>query len=202
MSSETQAGSHSAQPKLKRAGAGLPWPEKWLVRWMVPRMAHKATWQQADEMFVSQSAKILKDVHGLDKARLSTPFLIKRIRGLEDSSRFWSVAMTLEHSAIVTEGMAEITIKLSRGEKLDFVVDVVKVKPQKAWAPEKSIELFNEMVIRVQKRFATEVKDKNSKTTHFHPWFGELDCHQWHWLAASHLTIHKTQIREIIKGLH
>jgi len=43
-----------------------------------------------------------------------------------------------------------------------------------------------------------EVADRNSRTTLRHPWFGEMNAHQWHCLAAMHQSVHRKQMQRIL----
>ena len=46
------------------------------------------------------------------------------------------------------------------------------------------------------KNFLQSVKDKNSKLTLAHPWFGPFNANQWFWLLGMQGGIHLKQIRE------
>jgi hypothetical protein len=37
--------------------------------------------------------------------------------------------------------------------------------------------------------------------THAHPWFGPLNAHGWHCLAAIHHTLHRRQLTAILRAL-
>lgn len=187
-----------SEPKLDKPGAGLPWPQKWILPFLVPRMAKRTSWEECGTLFKSQSEKLLKLIEGLDDKAMQTQVLVPRLQGLEDSSRYWSVAMTLEHLVIVGEGMSQIIVELSRGNSPSYVVDTAKVKPQNQYDAATAKREFAAMVERVSARIANEVKDRNSRATHNHPWFGPFTAHQWYWLLGSHQGIHRQQIKHII----
>jgi hypothetical protein len=191
-------------PKLMAPGAGLPLLERLFFKhvWL-PLYCLKASWAKSEEMFEIQGEKILKRCRSLPTDKLFQKVLISRIPGIEDSSRFWSVAMTLEHMIIVGNEMKDIIISLSQGFKPQTkIVSTAQVKP-------KGLESDSEKVISNFKTFLNEyssamnnkIKDQKSDTTFAHPWFGELSIHQWHSLASIHLGLHGKQIHEICKNL-
>ena len=189
-------------PKLERPGAGLPWFETLVAKyWFVFRLSKKMSWDEVDQWFVSEGEKILKLAHTLNAEQLQEKVLIPRITGIEDSSRFWSVAMTLEHLMIVGQGMFLIASTLSRGEKVNFEVDVAKVKPLEKISGAEACAIFEGFMKDMKAKLKTEIKDRDSTTSHKHPWFNQLTARHWHWLMASHQQNHRRQIKLIIKGL-
>lgn len=76
-----------------------------------------------------QSDKILKLARGLSSEQLIERPLIARLQGLEDSSLYWPVAMTLDHLTIVGNLMAHAVIELSKGNNVLTVVGTAEVKP-------------------------------------------------------------------------
>lgn len=188
-------------PKLGKPGAGLPWPQSWIMKLLVPRMANRMSWEQCSKQFDSAASRILEIVTPLDAPSMQKKVLVPRLRGLEDSSRYWSVAMTLEHLVITSAGMANIVVDLTNGRKPALVVDTAKVKPQETFDAEAAKSEFRKMAEATSQKLKTETQDRQSKLTHPHPWFGPFSAHQWHWLVGGHLHIHKAQIREILKRL-
>lgn len=196
MSEKTQA-----NPKLGKPGSGLPWPQNWFARLFAKRLAGRTPWEESERILIHRGHSIDELVKPLTSEQMLKPVLIKRIQGIEDSSRFWSVSMTLEHLVIVSTNMAEFVIQLSQGKSPDFKVDMAKVKPKNIFDAEEAKKEFNEMITKIRARLAYEVKDRTSQTTLVHPWFGPMTAHQWHWVLVYHLNIHKNQIKEILKGL-
>jgi hypothetical protein len=190
------------EPKLDKPGAGLPWPQKLFVPFLVRRISKKDTWDVCARRFERQSEKISKFVDLLDERSMQTQILVPRLKGLEDSSRYWSIAMTLEHLIIVTEGISEIIIKLSKNEPIDYKVDTAKVKPQNRLNAQRAKTDFDEMAKRVSNRMKSNIGDQNSSATHPHPWFGPFTAHQWYWLLSSHEAIHLEQMKHILRGLN
>src|SRR3990167_8235372 len=91
----------SVESKLDKPGAGLPFVEWAVAKYiLIPQRYKNSSKEKALADFAEQSDKILKLAQGLSSEQLTERRLIARLRGLEDSSRFWSVAMTLDHLTI------------------------------------------------------------------------------------------------------
>lgn len=185
-------------PKLDRPGAGLPWYE-WLIAryWSFPRFCRRTDWAQADEIFAREGRKILEMVEPLDDARLRRPVLIDRLPGIEDSSRFWSPAMVLEHLDIVGTLMTQAVVELTNGRIPQGKADVAAVKPKGAEGGD-PVGAFRDFLNAIRDRLAREVGDRRSTARFLHPWFGPLDAHQWHCLLAAHQAIHRRQLKAIL----
>ena len=63
-------------------------------------------------LFSDELQTILTLVEGVSVDSAARPVLIDRIRGIEDSSRHWSVYMTLDHLRIVNLGMVGVIVLL------------------------------------------------------------------------------------------
>lgn len=126
--------------------------------------------------------------------------LIQRPRGLEDSSRNWSVWMTLDHLRIVHHSMADIISSLVRGVPPSGVASTAAVKP----SAEVSGAVEGEYEKSCDDLLASVAATPNLKTQRrfAHPWFGPLDAAGWHALAAGHIGIHRVQIERIVAGLN
>ena len=125
--------------------------------------------------------------------------LIRRPPGLEDSSRYWSVYMTLDHLRIVHLEMVRIIDALAKGAVPDGKASTAAVKPN----PDVDASVVGAFDVSCEALLASVVRAGNMKTTarFAHPWFGPLDAAGWHALAGGHLGIHRVQIERIIKGL-
>lgn len=186
--------------KLAAPGAGLPLPELLIARlrfkiarWRLDREAI-ATW------FDSEANKIRKLVDELPSKQGGTPVLIKRLRGMEDSSRCWSVYMTLDHLQIVNHGIAEIIKQLaSPNEPALPHIGTADVKPDPTCG-DQSLHDFEHSVSQVQTQ-VTQIDNLKTQWRHPHPWFGQLDAHGFYTLLAMHMGIHRKQIERILSSL-
>ncbi|MGJ8695451.1 MAG: DinB family protein [Verrucomicrobiaceae bacterium] len=150
-------------------------------------------------LFLAEEEKIMTLVASLTEEQAATPVLIKRIRGIEDSSRHWSTYMTLSHLAIVNLGIAGVIRSIARGKSPDLEVRTQDVKPEPGTGPD-ILPTFQKASTVLQKTIAG-IDDLHTPLTHNHPWFGPLDAHGWHALTAIHMRIHRRQIELIISGL-
>ena len=186
-------------PKLDKPGAGLPFIEWAVAKYIVfPRRFKNFSKEKALADFAEQSDKILKLARGLSSEQLIERRLIARLQGLEDSSRYWSVAMTLDHLTIVGNLMSHAVIELSKGNNALKVVGTAEVKPGAAADAARSLKDFEEMTERFLLEVGKANIDVRSKVTHPHPWFGPLNAYQWLVFAAPHENIHRKQIEAIV----
>lgn len=186
-------------PKLDKPGAGLPFIEWAVAKYIVfPRRFKNSSKEKALADFAEQSDKILKLARGLSSEQLIERRLIARLQGLEDSSRYWSVAMTLDHLTIVGNLMSHAVIELSKGNNALKVVGTAEVKPGAAADAARSLKDFEGMTERFLLEVGKANIDVRSKVTHPHPWFGPLNAYQWLVFAAPHENIHRKQIEAIV----
>jgi len=189
------------EPRLAKPGAGLPFLEWSMAKYILLPKVFKTPKKEAIDNFAKQSEKILALSTSLSADQFTARRLIPRLRGLEDSSRYWSVAMTLEHLVIVGNLMRQAVVELSSGQANLQAVGSGDVKPDPNTDPAKAIQSFKDMSDQfVREALAADV-DAFPKITHPHPWFGPLNAHQWLNMAAVHENIHRQQIKEIIARL-
>ncbi|MEM1157941.1 MAG: hypothetical protein AAF649_06415 [Verrucomicrobiota bacterium] len=192
---------NESTPELEAPGAGLPLLQGFLARHIIfPVFCGYQSWNRSELVYKQESDLILNDCVHLHPEDLTKPILIDRIMGIEDSSRYWSVSMTLEHLMIVGEAVRTTIISLSRGYAPDFVADTAAVKPVGKYGHE-VIELFRGFVDDYVWKIQEKAEDRNSATTFEHPWFGPLTAYQWVVMGAMHQRIHRRQIERICAGL-
>ncbi|MGB0993746.1 MAG: hypothetical protein ACPG32_14915 [Akkermansiaceae bacterium] len=202
---------------LDPPGAGLPWLELVVIRSVFGVLRALLRKEQIDAWFLAEQYKILVLVDEVEFNHGSRRVLISRVTGIEDSSRNWSVFMTLEHLNIVNRAIANIVTALSKNLPIAQEVSVAEVKP--------AVEEHDEICKKEAAVFAKEKVEKFASTcgfyrsalhrvnlsflkfeggsspTHQHPWFGSLNAHEWHLLAAVHMRIHRQQISRILHQL-
>lgn len=188
---------NSNPPQLEVPGAGLPPVQAFLSRHVFfPAFCRIHPWDRAELLYKQESDLILDACVHLHPEDVTKPVLIDRIFGIEDSSRYWSVAMTLEHLMVVGEKVRDTVIALSRGETVTEKADIAAVKPVGKYGHE-VIEIFRTFVDEYLWEIQEKVENRNSRTTHEHPWFGELTAFRWVCLGALHQRIHRRQIERI-----
>lgn len=196
--------SHPSQePQLAPPGAGVPFLEKMLMKFYVgPFVSAKAPWEKSQATFSIISDKILKEVDGLSESQLNKKVLVPPQTGLEDSSRYWSVAMTLEHMGIVGRKIYLVVEALTQGQIPSEEADIAKMKPFGKRTAASAIEDFKLYSKAEFSELEKKIGDRNSKLKFKHPWFGPMTAKQWYWLLGTHHVVHLKQIREIKKGLY
>jgi len=187
----------STEPKLSAPGAGLPLPELLIARGMVKWNRLIGSTQTFDRAFDTQREVIRSLIAHCTAESGATRVLIKRPLGLEDSSRYWSAWMTLDHLRIVNEGISAIYRALDAGIVPPRSTSTADVKP--------SLKVGPEIVAAYEKSCDDWVatresgRQEASKVRYAHPWFGPLDTIGWRFMIGTHLAIHRTQIERILQ---
>jgi hypothetical protein len=125
--------------------------------------------------------------------------LIRRARGLEDSSRYWSMWMVLDHLRIVNSDITRVIASLAKDVVPPGKASTARVKP----SPDATASALKEHEDACDKLLSTVAGVANLKTAarYVHPWFGPLDAAGWHALAAGHMGIHRVQMERILAGM-
>jgi uncharacterized damage-inducible protein DinB len=187
----------AASIQLAPPGRGIPPAELIAGRLMFAFLRAFKTPEWATKHFQGEAGTMARAARDLPPQTANTQVLIPRIAGIEDSSRNWSVLMTLDHLAIVDRMITEIIDHLA-GERLYIrSVAIAELKPMS----QQTLETISNFT-RASQRYVVHVSriaKLQTATRHPHPWFGPLDAYGWHLLAAVHHTIHRRQIQRIIQ---
>jgi len=189
----------TADPILAPPGAGLPAPEHFIARRLFALRRLTGNRDAFDARFRTERAGIRRLVDSCPPASRGIRVLIARPRGLEDSSRYWSVWMTLDHLRITNEAFAGIIRSLTSGRVPPGVASTAAVKPSPS--ADGSVEPLYEASCDAVREAAFAAPDLRTPLRFAHPWFGPLDAFGWHALSGTHLGIHRVQIRRILAGL-
>lgn len=189
------------KPTLAAPGAGLPFLEALLVRWYVaPFQSRKADKDKNLRLFAMLGARVLKEADAVASDKRDVKVLVPRMKGIEDSSRFWSVNEVLEHLIITGQPMRGLVASLAQGKTSDYEVKIENFKPQGLYAGADARPDF--------KRFVEETVEllkplpiADGGLTHVHPWMGPFNALQWTGLLAGHSGIHLAQLQAVKKGL-
>lgn len=181
---------------------GIPWYQQVVMRlYLGPFVSSRATTQANNRAFKKLTQKILDLAADLPERQHTTQVMVPPQIGLEESSRYWSVSMTLEHLLTVTRGMQAVIEDLSQGIKPEGEVSLARLKPKGERGPGDIYSEFEEFMRGVPEASAKALATNNSTVTYAHPWFGEMTAKQWHWLMVAHLAIHYRQLKNIRRGL-
>lgn len=185
-------------PELDAPGAGPPALELFLMRHlMVPFSSLTTSWTQANTIYQAEGQKVLALTRDLDDGTLQRQVLIKRFPGIEDSSRFWSPAMTVEHLVIVGMGILGIQASLRAGKAVTKTTRIQDVKPSPQTGRD-ILETFEKILARQAEKCARPAQGGELQLKHDHPWFGPMNAHRWQVLNAVHQRIHRMQIEKIL----
>ncbi len=187
------------KPTLAAPGAGLPAPELWIARGLFRLKRLFGSREAFSAWFEQERAAIRELLATCPLERRAEQVLIPRLRGLEDSSRFWSVWMTLEHLRITNTIFTGAILMLSRGKVPEREASTAGVKPAADVSADVEAAFENSCDAFLSKIAA--VADLKTQAKYAHPWFGPLDAAGWHALAATHMAIHRAQIAKIIDAL-
>jgi hypothetical protein len=187
------------EPKLAPPGAGLPKVELFIARALFGWRQMRGNRDFFTTDFQREREAIRALVRECDAESGARRVLIDRVPGLEDSSRYWSVWMTLEHLRIIHNGITRTIGSLAKEVVPPGQASTAAVKP----APDITEAVVAEYETSCDKLLETvaAIPDLKTKARFAHPWFGPLDASGWHSMAGTHLAIHREQIRRILKGL-
>lgn len=186
-----------SEPQLAPPGAGLPFPENLIARWMLGMRLLAGSSGDFTAHFIRERGAIRHLIDNLDETTLSLRVLIPRPRGLEDSSRYWSVLMTLDHLRIVHHAFIGVIGTLAKEQIPEGKASTAAVKPDLAV----TLDVIGKYDASCDALLATLDSVRNFKTRarYPHPWFGPMNAHGWHALAGQHMSIHRVQIERILE---
>ena len=187
------------EPNLAPPGAGLPRLELLIGRLQFAWRRRNGNRDIFNADFQREREAIRQLTASCDPESASRRVLIPRPRGMEDSSRYWSVWMTLDHLRIVNGGISRIIGELAKGIVPPGASSTAAVKP----SPNASVSVAPEYETSCDELLKTVAASADLKTAvkYRHPWFGPLDAAAWHALAASHMGIHRVQLERIVAAI-
>lgn len=188
----------TTEPHLAPPGAGLPWPELLIARLLFGLRRCTGNRDSFTAKFLLERRNIRTLMERCTAETGARRVLIQRVPGLEDSSRYWSVWMTLDHLRIVNESISQVIGALGKGfvPKHKASTAAVKPDPMAVSSVVETYEASCEAVLAA----AAAVSDLRTTARYEHPWFGPLDAAGWYAMAGGHLSIHRVQIERIIAG--
>jgi hypothetical protein len=187
------------EPKLAPPGAGLPKVELFVARLLFAMRRWTGSRRSFDARFDRERESIRVLVRNCSAEAGSRRVLIRRPPGLEDSSRYWSVWMTLDHLRIVHHEFARVIGALARGVVPGGTASTAAVKPS-AKVGSGVVAAFETSCDALASVVASS-PNLDTRVRYPHPWFGPLNAAGWHALAGGHLGIHRVQIERILADL-
>jgi hypothetical protein len=189
------------QKSLASPGAGLPVVQAFLLRHLIfPTYCLTTSWDKALTAFLAEGQRTLALAEQLSDDQSQRRVLVKAPMGIEDSSRYWSATMVLEHLIEVGARIAVGVVELTHGSAVTVKADIADVKPKGSKGRE-IVEDFRQFLDDYTRMVTEDAGDRKSKSRHPHPWFGNLNAHQWVCLGAVHQSIHRKQMERIVAAL-
>ena len=194
---KTPAMTSPSNPPLAAPGAGLPRMELAVARALFALRRWTGSREGFTRQFDKERTRIRRLVEKCDEAQLARRVLIRRLVGLEDSSRFWSVLMTLDHLRIVNTAIDDGVKKLTCGELPSGTASTAAVKP----AEDVTVSVIGDYEMSCNSLLETiaAAGDLRTPLRYAHPWFGPLDSMGWYAIASMHIGIHRAQIERIMR---
>jgi len=191
--------STASEPKLAAPGAGLPAIEHLIARLLFGLRLLTGNREAFTAKFKRERGAIRDLVASSDTARRGERVLIKRLPGLEDSSRNWSVWMTLDHLRITNGEFARIITDLTHRRVPAGAASTAAVKPSPTVTA--AVEAEYEKSCDGLLAAAAAAPELKMHLRFAHPWFGPMDAFAWYALAGGHMGIHRGQIARVVAGL-
>lgn len=190
------------EAQLAAPGAGVPWWQKLAGKYLLlPYYSARFDWDQARDLLRDEGRRLLGVADALDEDILTQRVLVPQQVGLEDSSRFWSYAMVLEHLVILGSMASEIIVQLTHGTPPAGSLGTAELKPAGEMSANHARRNFSEFLERYHRRMTDDCADRASSTTAEHPWFGPLTARQWICFLPFHQRIHIRQARVVLRTL-
>lgn len=191
----------STEVNLAAPGAGLPAAQAFFLRHVLfPAFCLVTPWDKAVRLFLGEGERVAAAAGSLTAQQLGLPVLVRAPMGIEDSSRYWSAAMVLEHLIEVGSRISTGVVELMQSRAASVKADIADVKP-KGLNNEQIVSRYRSFLTEYETKVMSRTGDRRARNTQPHPWFGELNPHQWVCLGAIHQQIHRRQLERIIAGL-
>ena len=159
------------------------------------------SWERAFEYFEKEGRSIINLVKDLDNNQLFKKVHISKTMGLEECARNYSVAMVLWHLIEVGRKSQKVILRLSQNDKVDTVIDLNNFLPDENINNKNIVNEFRQFIDDYELVLNLNLENKKTNNYLRHPWFGKLNPHQWLLISALHQTVHKKQLKKILKKL-
>jgi hypothetical protein len=186
-------------PDLAPPGAGVPWWQRLGGKHLLlPAYCRRLTWDGAPDLLEAQANRLLTAATEFTEEQLTCRVLVPRQIGLEDSSRFYSYGMVLEHLTIIGGHVGRIVVELTHDRVPRGTIRTADLKPEGETSFSESALLYLKMLAGFRQAALELTEDRNAGGRYAHPWFGPLDAYQWLCFAPFHQEIHIKQAARIL----
>ncbi len=196
-------GAHSNSRTTNSPSGGLPPWERTALNLTFKIAASVLSDAGALKKFRRESKELFRLADDDESYDVFQTLKIPRVIGIEESSRNWSVMMVLDHVCLTTPDMLKIIKALMDGVVPRGTLVLADYKPN----PEVGYEVlaqFQRLELEYCRGIELLLESRGNlatKTRYPHPWFGPLNAHHWHCLAAIHHHIHRRQVLKLIAML-
>jgi len=165
-----------------------------LARWYLRTTAQRHSVEALRERVERQRAELFAQTVGVSQAQAD----------FKPSPEQWSIGEVIHHVALMEEWMAQVLIRLARGEGMaesempDEALE--RVQPTHGLPFD---DVCRQLVKARKQTFAamdTLPAEPDLSVTRPHPWFGPLNVKEWIFLPAMHDGAHVRQIQRIKKS--
>ena len=189
------------QPEERRQPvAQLPIHERRIADLGVRAYASLASPASILRLFRAEAGRAIALSRRLPQEQASRIVTIRRFPGIEDSSRHWSVYMTLDHLVMVNTAITALIHAICADGEYGVEIELEDVWPHADAGPDR-VQALGAAVDRYS-RLIARLGFLRSRECYPHPWFGPLTARQWHALAAIHNRTHRIQIEKIVRRLN
>ncbi len=192
--------SKSDEPKLQAPGAGIPLRHKLFLRWFLRRYERRRDWEARQRIFRKHGERVVAMCRSQPDEALTRRVLVAPMMGLEDSSRYWSVAMTVEHLVIVGTLQVRLIAELGRGHSPSGEADIAAYKPAGLLDLKVLLPQLQSLLDEFDALPMPQPGGGHAEARFRHPWFGALTATRWHAVAALHQGLHRRQCEAILNG--
>jgi len=184
---------------LDKAGNGISSYKRIAAKYIIfPLLNRSVSWEKAWDIYDQEGGKIIAMTSQLNKERLFQRVLVPKLFGLEDNSRYYSVAMVIEHLLMVGQALQTRIPILSQGKTLSGDVKIEDVKPYTE-IDDDIIKQFEAFLTTYREKLENNIEDIHIDNTSEHPWFGAFNPKQWSILGMVHQIVHRRQVEAILK---
>lgn len=184
---------------LESVHTDIPWYERRIADLGLRVYASVASPAAILRSFRSDALQARTLATGITEEQGRIRVAIPRFPGIEESSRNWSVYMTLDHLVMVNTAIMALIHAICTDHNHGAEIEVEDVRPH----PDAGPDRLRALAVAVDRY--TDVIERlgalRSRERHPHPWFGPLNARQWHALAAIHNRTHRIQIERILRRL-
>jgi len=177
----------------------VPWWQRLGGKYiLLPAFSFRLSWDGSVELLERQGRRLVEMAGGRDEARLTERVLVPPQLGLDDSSRYYSYSMVLEHLTITGHGIARIVSDLTHLRRPAGEIRTAALKPSGELSVDEAAGGYQGMLSEFRRLTIDEAGDRDPPLRFEHPWFGPLDALRWMRFAPFHQTLHLKQARRIL----